>query len=232
MTATELSAEKIAPPWRLDLGAILLDSGETRFRVWAPRAESVSVQLLGGETSRTLPLRADVDGYFAGTVGGARAGDCYFYRLADGTERPDPASRFQPQGVHGPSQIVDPRAFSWQDLGWQGLPLEECVIYELHVGTFTAEGTFAAAISRLDYLAELGVTAVELLGVVSLLDGLVALGVRLDHQLGLIEFACRCHVLLPVDRRGLADRVIEVFRRLAGVGTRGWGWAFVGDCVG
>jgi maltooligosyltrehalose trehalohydrolase len=114
MTATELSAEKIAPPWRLDLGAILLDSGETRFRVWAPRAESVSVQLLGGETSRTLPLRADVDGYFAGTVGGARAGDCYFYRLADGTARPDPASRFQPQGVHGPSQIVDPRAFSWQ----------------------------------------------------------------------------------------------------------------------
>jgi maltooligosyltrehalose trehalohydrolase len=165
MTAAELSTEKSAPPWQLDLGATCLDGGRVAFRVWAPKAESVSVRLLRGETSRTLPLQAEADGTFAGTAGGARAGDCYFYQLDDGTERPDPASRFQPQGVHGPSQIVDPRAFFWQDVGWKGLPLEEYVIYELHVGTFTAAGTFAAAISRLDYLAELGVTAVELMPV-------------------------------------------------------------------
>jgi maltooligosyltrehalose trehalohydrolase len=152
-----------APPWRLDLGATCLDGGEVAFRVWAPQAAGLSVRLLG-ERSRTVPLRAQGDGYFAGTAT-ARAGERYLYRFADGSERPDPASRFQPQGVHGPSEIVDPRAFSWRDGAWRGLPLEEYVIYELHVGIFTAEGTFAAAIARLDYLADLGVTAVELMPV-------------------------------------------------------------------
>jgi maltooligosyltrehalose trehalohydrolase len=165
MAAAEFSPEKAARPWQLDLGATLLDSGETRFRVWAPKVKSLSVWLLSVETSRTVPLQADADGYFVGTIGGTQAGDHYFYRFDDGTERPDPASRFQPQGVHGPSRIVDSRGFPWRDADWQGLSLEEYVTYELHVGTFTEEGTFAAVISRLDYLAELGVTAVELMPV-------------------------------------------------------------------
>jgi maltooligosyltrehalose trehalohydrolase len=157
--------EPAALPWQLDLGATLLDRGGTRFRVWAPKAESLSVRLLSGETSRTVPLRAEADGYFVGIVAGARAGDRYFYRFTDGSERPDPASRFQPLGVHGPAQIVDRCSFPWSDANWQGLPLEEYVIYELHVGAFTAEGTFESVIHRLDYLTELGVTAVELMPV-------------------------------------------------------------------
>ncbi len=151
--------------WRLDLGSTLLENGGVRFRVWAPKVKNLSVRLLSEDNSRTFPLRGDVDGYFDGTVAGAREGDRYLYLLDDGTERPDPASRFQPEGVHGPSRIVNPHAFTWNDSGWKGIPLERYVIYELHVGTFTEEGTFAAVISRLDYLVELGVTAVELMPV-------------------------------------------------------------------
>ncbi|HXV22312.1 MAG TPA: malto-oligosyltrehalose trehalohydrolase [Desulfuromonadales bacterium] len=221
MTATELNAEKTAPPWQLDLGATCLDGGETRFRVWAPKAERVSVRLLGGGTSRTLPLRAEADGYFVGTVM-ARPGDCYFYRLDDGTERPDPASRFQPQGVHGPSQIVDPHAFAWQDVGWQGLPLEEYVIYELHAGTFTAAGTFAAAISRLDYLAELGVTAVELMPVAQFpgernwgYDGAYPFAPQNSYggPEGLKQLVDACH------RRGLAVILDVVYNHLGPEGN-------------
>jgi maltooligosyltrehalose trehalohydrolase len=221
MTATELSAERTALPWQLDLGASCLDGGETRFRVWAPKAESLSVRLLGGETNRTVPLRAEADGYFIGTAT-ARPGDCYFYRLADGTERPDPASRFQPQGVHGPSGIVDPRAFAWQDAGWQGLPLEEYVIYELHVGTFTKEGTFAAAISRLDYLAELGVTAVELMPVAQFpgernwgYDGVYLFAPQSSYggPEGLKQLVDACH------RKGLAVILDVVYNHLGPEGN-------------
>src|SRR5690606_31881340 len=93
------------------------------------------------------------------------AGTLYWYQVPDGHLRPDPASQFQPDGVHGPSQLVDHAAYAWDDDGWQGVPKEALILYELHVGTFTEEGTYMAAIDRLDDLVELGITAVELMPV-------------------------------------------------------------------
>lgn len=148
-----------------DPGAVPVGPGRVRFRVWAPRAQQVAVNILDGPVPRNVPLEREADGYFSGTVAGIGEGVRYRYQLDDGSLRPDPASRFQPEGVHGPSRVVDPAAFSWTDAGWQGMPLEAYVIYELHVGTFTREGTFEAVIPRLDALAELGVAAVELMPV-------------------------------------------------------------------
>ncbi|ALC15344.1 maltooligosyl trehalose hydrolase [Desulfuromonas soudanensis] len=165
MTAADIPSAGGIPPWQLDLGATCLDNGRTRFRVWAPKADSLSVVLFSAETSRTLPLKRDEEGYFSGTAGETAPGDLYLYRFEDGTERPDPASRSQPRGVHGPSRIVDPSSHPWEDGEWEGLPLEDYLLYELHVGTFTMEGTFAAVIPRLDDLLELGVTAIELMPV-------------------------------------------------------------------
>jgi len=111
------------------------------------------------------PLERLPDGTHTGVVEGASAGDCYRYRLDAEGPHPDPASRFQPEGVHGPSQIVDARSFAWSDAGWPGVPLAELVVYELHVGTFTPAGTFAGATTQLPYLRDLGVTAIELMPV-------------------------------------------------------------------
>jgi maltooligosyltrehalose trehalohydrolase len=111
------------------------------------------------------PLAKHRDGTFGGFVPGLAAGACYRYRLDGEGPFPDPVSRFQPQGVHGPSEVVDPLAFPWSDAGWRGRPLSEAVIYELHVGTFTPEGTFAAAAEKLSYLRDLGITIVELMPV-------------------------------------------------------------------
>lgn len=152
-------------PWRLDLGASQTEGGGTTFKVWAPKASGLSVRILTDTADRVVRLMAEGEGYFAATVAGVRDGASYFYRFDDGTERPDPASRFQPEGVHGPSRIVDPDSFPWTDDGWKGMPLDALVIYELHTGTFSREGTFEAIIPRLDYLSDLGVTAVELMPV-------------------------------------------------------------------
>jgi maltooligosyltrehalose trehalohydrolase len=151
--------------WSLDLGAGVLGPSSVRFRVWAPRASTVGVRLIGG-TRPVVPLAASGDGYFEGVADDVAPGSRYRYVLDDRAERPDPASRFQPDGVHGPSEIVDPNAHQWSDGHWRGIPLDRMIIYELHVGTFTAEGTFAAIIPHLEYLrAELGVTAIELMPV-------------------------------------------------------------------
>ncbi len=148
-----------------DIGAKVLENGKVRFTVWAPLAERVSVHVMSAEEDRILPLQADEWGYFSAVVDGLRDGDGYLYVLDDGTERPDPASMFQPDGVHGASRVVDHRSFTWTDGAWKGLPLGEYVIYELHVGTYTATGTFEAVIPMLDHLLDLGVTAVELMPV-------------------------------------------------------------------
>lgn len=144
----------------LSIGATPVDSG-VQFRVWAPATVSVEVEIVGTAQQRTS-LQKDGE-YFQGVIS-ASVGDRYWYWLDGTLRRPDPASRFQPEGVHGPSQIVDP-AFSWSDADWAGIALDAYIIYELHVGTFTAEGTFDGVISRLDYLCELGITAVELMPV-------------------------------------------------------------------
>jgi maltooligosyltrehalose trehalohydrolase len=124
----------------------------------------VEVRLLSPR-KRTVSLAREKYGYHCGVAEEVPPGALYLYRLDGEKERPDPASRFQPRGVHGPSQVVDRNSFSWDDADWEGLSLESYILYELHVGTFTKEGTFAAVIPRLDALKELGVTAVELMPV-------------------------------------------------------------------
>jgi maltooligosyltrehalose trehalohydrolase len=132
-----------------------------QFRVWAPAAQEVMVEVYGQPVERT-PLLPVGDGYFAAERADLHAGQRYRYVL-DGVALPDPCSRFQPEGPHGPSEIVDPRAYRWRDEGWRGIGLNGLVLYEIHVGTFTAQGTFAAAATRLSHLRSLGVTAVEIM---------------------------------------------------------------------
>ena len=145
------------------LGADYLGGGRCCFTVWAPFTDKVEVRLVSPRES-ILELERDEQGYHQGIVESVEPGNLYLYRLSDGKECPDPASRFQPQGVHGPSQIVNPD-FSWNDHSWIGLPLRDYIIYELHVGTFTPEGTFEAIIPHLQNLKNLGITAVELMPV-------------------------------------------------------------------
>jgi maltooligosyltrehalose trehalohydrolase len=146
----------------MPFGAEPAGGGLTRFRLWAPSARAVELVLLNGAASRPLPMKRDEGGWFE-TVAQAGAGTRYRYRIDGRQEVPDPASRFNPEDVHGPSVIVDPGAHQWTDDAWRGRPWHEAVLYELHVGTFTPEGTFAAAAARLDHLAALGVTAIELM---------------------------------------------------------------------
>jgi maltooligosyltrehalose trehalohydrolase len=147
---------------RLPVGAEIHPAGGVHFRVWAPRCKSVAV-LLDGDVR---PLTAEKEGYFAALVRDARPGMRYRYRLDGGAEAfPDPASRYQPEGPHGPSQVVDPGAFRWSDRDWRGLALAGQVIYEIHIGTFTPEGTWDAAARELPRLAETGITVLEVMPV-------------------------------------------------------------------
>lgn len=154
-------------PRKYPIGAEVSPDGGTYFRVWAPRSPTVAVEM--GPATPTdaplalIPLEAEGNGYFTGNVAEARAGMRYRFRLAQGSF-PDPASRFQPDGPHGPSQIVDP-AFDWTDTGWRGRPVRELVIYELHLGTFTAAGTWRGAMEQLPSLAQLGITMIEVMPV-------------------------------------------------------------------
>ena len=139
-----------------------------RFRLWAPAVHLVELILHNDESQEIiLPMQLLEDGWFQleTTPLQAKPGTLYQYRLDGELLVPDPASRSNPRDVHGPSQVVDAAAFQWQDAAWQGRPWHEAVIYELHLGTFTKEGTFAAAIQRLDYLVDLGITALELMPV-------------------------------------------------------------------
>jgi malto-oligosyltrehalose trehalohydrolase len=150
----------------MPFGAELAD-GRARFALWAPAARRVDLVLVGGPQPGHVAMQPDGNGWFRATVDEANEQTHYAYRIDHHPLLPDPASRFNPDGVHGPSRLVDPRAYAWEDSDWRGRPWHEAVIYELHVGTFTAAGTFAAAIERLDHLVALGVTAVELMPVAS-----------------------------------------------------------------
>jgi maltooligosyltrehalose trehalohydrolase len=143
------------------LGAVVTD-GTARFRVWAPEAHRVAVVFEDGDCP-PLELARDSSGYFSGST--ATSARRYRYRLDDDAPRPDPCSRYQPEGVHGPSLLVDPDAFEWSDAAWRGIELHGQVIYEMHIGTFTPEGTFDAAARKLDYLRDLGVTVLEIMPV-------------------------------------------------------------------
>jgi maltooligosyltrehalose trehalohydrolase len=141
--------------------------GGAHFRVWAPKRKQVEVVFEG--EAREWPVECELtpegDGYFSGLVEGAGAGALYRFRLDGGEAFPDPASRFQPDGPHGPSRVVDPAAFRWTDEGWPGLRPEGQVVYEMHIGTFTPEGTWNAAARELPELARIGITCLEIMPV-------------------------------------------------------------------
>jgi maltooligosyltrehalose trehalohydrolase len=206
------------------IGAYPLGEGRYRFSVWAPLVERVELKLTS-PVRRLIPLTQDEQGYWQGEVEGIPPGPVdYLYRLhtaAGVVERPDPASRCQPYGVHGPSRVVDPH-FDWQDQGWKGIPLSQWILYELHVGTFTPEGTFAAIIPRLPQLVELGVNVLELMPVAQFpgernwgYDGVYPYAVQTSYggAAGLKALVNACH------QQGLAVVLDVVYNHLGPEGN-------------
>ncbi len=159
----------------MPFGAQPLEDGRVHFQLWAPAAERVSIGIITGDADsvnennpvaqNTLPMAAAPDGWYSLTIDLATVGTHYFFQINEDIWVPDPASRFQPRDVHGPSEVIDPHAWTWHDSNWTGRPWNETIIYELHVGSFTSKGTFAAVQEKLDYLVDLGITAIELMPV-------------------------------------------------------------------
>lgn len=149
---------------KLPIGAETQPDGGSHFRVWVPDSKVVALELYAsdGKIRRVTPLTSEPDGYFSNSVPDAPAGTLYKFRIDSGSF-PDPASRFQPEGPHGPSQVIDPAAFRWTDQNWKGLSPKDLVLYELHLGTFTPEGTWRAAIEQLPELRRIGITALEIM---------------------------------------------------------------------
>src|SRR5437762_11091347 len=152
---------------RYPIGAEIISENETHFRVWAPKANVLEVVLessAGRSAERTFhSLAREQDGYFSGTVN-CGAGARYRFRLNGSADfHPDPASRFQSEGPHGSSYVVDPFAFKWTDANWRGVKLAGQVIYEFHIGTFTADGTWRAAAEKLELLKSDGITTLEMM---------------------------------------------------------------------
>lgn len=206
-------------------GAAWLGDGRCRFVVWAP-GRAVELHLLSPR-ERLVPLAPGPRGYHEALVEGVEPGARYRIRFDGRDERPDPASAFQPEGVHGPSEVDEPR-FPWTDAGWAGLPLERYVIYEIHVGTFTPEGTFDAAIGELDGLRDLGITAIEVMPVAQFpgtrnwgYDGVFPYAVQNSYggPRGLRRFVDACHA------RGLAVILDVVYNHLGPEGNPLWGLA-------
>lgn len=183
----------------MPFGAQVLDNGSVRFRLWAPGARLVELALdtPSGEVCRTLA--GPRDGWYEIVTDAAHVGSRYRFRIDANLCVPDPASRHQPEDVHGVSEVVDPRAYAWQDRGWRGRLWEEAVLYELHVGSFSPEGTFDGVRRRLDYLADLGVTAIELMPVADFP------GTRNWGYDGVLPFAPDSRYGRPEDLKRLVD---------------------------
>jgi malto-oligosyltrehalose trehalohydrolase len=147
----------------MPFGAEVGPDGMVRFRVWAPSQDQVRLAL-DGQAQEMLMGRLEA-GWHELVTGSACVGARYQFVLPNGSRVPDPASRFQPDDVHGPSEVIDPQAYAWEDADWKGRPWHEIVLYELHIGTFTPQGTFKAAIEKFDHLARLGITAIEIMPV-------------------------------------------------------------------
>jgi maltooligosyltrehalose trehalohydrolase len=177
------------------LGAVELPDGSWQFSVWAPRRNKVQIKF--PNDGSLIPMERDELGYFRARLTKRLTGARYLYRLDDSSERPDPASRYQPDGVHGPSQLIDVSAFDWKDAPWKGIALEDSVFYELHVGTFTPEGTLSAVIPYLDKLADLGITTIELMPIAQFS------GVRNWGYDGVYPFALQNSYGTPRDLQGL-----------------------------
>jgi malto-oligosyltrehalose trehalohydrolase len=146
----------------MPFGAEWLGDGRTRFRLWAPGAQRITLEIDGARNLAQCAMKREPDGWFE-CVAQAAPGTRYAYRLESGQRVPDPASRCNAEDVHGASVVVDPQAYSWQDDAWRGRPWHQAVLYELHVGTFSPQGTFEGVLRRLDHFTRLGVTAIELM---------------------------------------------------------------------
>ena len=202
------------------LGATPLGDDRCEFLVWAPLINQVDVHILSPE-ERIVPLKKVSRGYHYGVAQRVKPETRYFYRLDGNTERPDPASKFQPEGVHGPSQVIDPR-FVWEELHWSGIPLSHYVLYELHVGTFTAQGAFDAIVPHLDELKDLGITSIEIMPVAQFpgdrnwgYDGVYPFAVQNSYggPEGLKRLVNACH------QRGLAVTLDVVYNHLGPEGN-------------
>jgi maltooligosyltrehalose trehalohydrolase len=148
----------------MKIGADYKGDGKCDFVVWGPMLNSISVKIVT-PAERLIPMKRDSAGYWRTSAGSICPGSEYFFVLEENRDRPDPASCYQPRGVHGPSMVIDHQAFKWEDAKWRGIPLPEMIMYELHTGAFSDEGDFNAIIRRLDDLSELGVNAIELMPV-------------------------------------------------------------------
>ena len=198
-----------------------LGNGTSEFRVWAPHLEKIEIRLVSSPEG-TYPLSQDEAGFWSGRVDGAGPGSDYFLVLNGKEERPDPASAFQPEGVHGPSRVVDHEDFPWNDGMWKGLPLEEMIIYELHVGTFSEAGTFAGIIPHLEELQEIGINTLSLMPVAQFpgdrnwgYDGVYPFAVQNSYggPQGLKELVNTCH------SRGMAVILDVVYNHLGPEGN-------------
>lgn len=190
----------MATDLNLKLGAIPNRKGGYHFKVWAPYAQAMTLELATTSSPKIMPMQKDSDGYFNANVNSAKENMCYYYCFS-GKKFADPASRYQPEGVHGPAQIITQR-FPWQDEKWSGIPLDHYIIYELHVGTYTEQGTFTAIIPHLNTLKELGITAIELMPVAQFpgtrnwgYDGVFPFAVQNSYggPQGLKELVNACH---------------------------------------
>ncbi len=214
------------PKLHTRLGATYLGDQRVQFLVWAPNAQSVEVHLTAPR-ERFVTMEPRSRGYHRVSVENVEPGALYFYRLDGNRDRPDPASRAQPQGVHGPSQVVDSQ-FIWDDDAWFGLPLRDYVIYELHVGTYTSAGTFDAIIPYLDDLNALGITAIELMPVAQFpgnrnwgYDGVYPFAVQNSYggMVGLKNLVNACH------QRGMAVVLDVVYNHFGPEGNYVWDFA-------
>lgn len=203
------------------LGTHYQGDGRCAFTVWAPLMNMVALKIVM-PAERLIPMSLAGQGYWKTEIENVFPGAWYLYRLNGEKERPDPASRYQPDGVHGPSQIVDPGEFLWEDEEWKGMRLQDLVIYELHVGTFTREGTFDAIIPYLGYLRDLGVNAVEIMPVAQFpgkrnwgYDGVYLYAVQNSYggPEGLKRLVNACH------RNGLAVILDVVYNHLGPEGN-------------
>ena len=149
----------------MPFGAELNGRGTVRFQLWAPGASTVRLDLTLGRGPMQILMPATGEGWFTLALDAIPTGTPYSFRIDDRIDVPDPASRYNPRDVHAPSVVIDPHGFEWPDQDWRGRPWEEAAIYELHIGAFTPQGTFDSAIERLDYLVNLGVTAIEIMPV-------------------------------------------------------------------
>ncbi|MDJ0736352.1 MAG: malto-oligosyltrehalose trehalohydrolase [Nostocaceae cyanobacterium] len=208
----------------MHIGSQYLGDRTCKFTLWAPLKDEVAVHLVAPE-DKIIPMTRDEWGYWQATVKGVESGSLYFYQY-DGEDRGDPASHCQPQGVHGPSEVVDHNTFNWNDHQWQGIPLESMVVYELHVGTFTDEGTFEAVIPRISQLRELGVNAIEIMPVAQFpgernwgYDGVFPYGVQNSYGGvdGLKQLVNACH------QQGMAVILDVVYNHLGPEGNYLWG---------